>query len=41
VVDWAEHYRSLWEQRLDRMDAYLMELQTKEKKNARKHRKQK
>ena len=41
VVDWAEHYRTLWERRLDRMDEYLMELQTKEKKNARKHRKQK
>jgi DNA-binding transcriptional ArsR family regulator len=41
VVDWAEHYRSIWEARLDRMDDYLMELQNKEKKNARKHRKQK
>ena len=41
VVDWAEHYRALWEPRLDRLDDYLMELQGKEKKNASKQRKQK
>src|SRR3954469_11544795 len=41
VADWAEHYRTLWEQRFDRMDDYLTALQTKEKKHARKHRKQK
>lgn len=45
VADWAEHYRALWEQRLDRLDDYLNELQTplskKEKIHARKHRKQK
>jgi DNA-binding transcriptional ArsR family regulator len=23
VADWTEHYRHLWEQRLDRLDAYL------------------
>jgi DNA-binding transcriptional ArsR family regulator len=32
VVDWAEHYRHLWEQRLDRLDDYLSELQKKPKK---------
>jgi DNA-binding transcriptional ArsR family regulator len=26
VSDWAEHYRHLWEARLDRLDAYLNEL---------------
>jgi DNA-binding transcriptional ArsR family regulator len=45
VADWAEHYRKLWEQRLDRLEDYLNELQataakdTKEKGHARKHRK--
>ena len=44
VADFAEHYRQLWEQRLDRLEDYLKELQatpTKEKSHARKHRKQK
>ena len=47
VADWAEHYRQLWELRLDRLEDYLNELQTnqargtKEKSHARKHRKQK
>jgi DNA-binding transcriptional ArsR family regulator len=37
VVDWAERYRSLWEQRLDRLDGYLQQLQKpkKEKKHGR------
>ncbi|MFO0611265.1 MAG: metalloregulator ArsR/SmtB family transcription factor [Polyangiaceae bacterium] len=26
VADWAEHYRSRWEQRFDRLGAYLNEL---------------
>ncbi|MEP6767013.1 MAG: metalloregulator ArsR/SmtB family transcription factor [Gemmatimonadaceae bacterium] len=38
VVEWAEAYRAIWEPRLDRMENYLQELQTKEKKNARKPR---
>lgn len=38
VADWAEHYRQLWEARLDRLDEYLQELQTKEKTHARKQR---
>ena len=38
VADWAERYRDIWEQRLDRLDDYLQELQTKEKKHARKQR---
>jgi DNA-binding transcriptional ArsR family regulator len=44
VADWAEHYRHLWEARLDRLDDYLKKLKTKteskkkEKGHARKHR---
>ena len=32
VVDWAEHYRALWEGRLDRLDTYLEGLQSKKEK---------
>ena len=37
VADWADDYRHLWEGRLDRLGAYLHELQTttKEKPHAR------
>ena len=27
---WVERYRTMWEERLNRLDAYLMELQNKE-----------
>jgi DNA-binding transcriptional ArsR family regulator len=41
VVDWAEHYRHVWEGRLDRLDAYLQEVQAnKEKSHDRKPRRQ-
>jgi DNA-binding transcriptional ArsR family regulator len=40
VSDWVEAYREIWEQRLDRLDAYLRELKkernNKEKKHVRK-----
>jgi DNA-binding transcriptional ArsR family regulator len=36
VDDWLERYRQLWEEKLDRLDAYLQELQAKEKKRGRK-----
>src|SRR5687768_1586067 len=36
VDDWLERYRCFWDQSLDRLDVYLRELQTKEKKRARK-----
>jgi len=36
AVDWLEHYRRFWEESLDRLDDYLKELQTKEKKHGRK-----
>src|SRR5271163_3474930 len=32
VADWVETYRMAWEQRLDRLEAYLIEVQAKEKK---------
>ena len=35
VSDWVEHYRVIWEQRLDRLDKYLRELQAKERKRGR------
>ncbi len=38
VADWAERYRSIWEQRFDRLEAYLHELKAKEKKHARRQR---
>lgn len=36
VSDWVEQYRRFWEQRLDRLEEYLRELQAKEKKHGRK-----
>ncbi|MEO8029967.1 MAG: metalloregulator ArsR/SmtB family transcription factor [Gemmatimonadota bacterium] len=33
--DWLEQYRDMWEDRLDRLDDYLRELQGKAKTNAR------
>ena len=39
VAEWAEQYRPMWEARFDRLETYLDELQTKEKKaDARKRR---
>jgi DNA-binding transcriptional ArsR family regulator len=35
AFNWLEHYRRFWEQSLGRLDAYLHELQVKEKKNGR------
>ena len=46
VADWVEHYRQFWEESFDRLGEYLREIQqqkkkpAKEKKHARKHRKQ-
>ena len=36
VADWVVEYRQFWEERLDRLDDYLRELQGQEKKRARK-----
>jgi DNA-binding transcriptional ArsR family regulator len=30
VADWVEQYRRFWERRLERLDAYLTEIQAKE-----------
>lgn len=35
VVDWVERYRRIWEERYGRLDAYLIELQEKEKNRER------
>jgi DNA-binding transcriptional ArsR family regulator len=35
AVEWMEHYRKLWEERLDRLDDYLKQLQQKEKAHGR------
>jgi DNA-binding transcriptional ArsR family regulator len=34
VDDWLESYRQLWNQRLDRLETYLQELQAKDGKQA-------
>ena len=39
VDDWLEDYRRLWEERLDRLDDYLKELQAKEAKEKKRGRK--
>jgi len=36
VTDWVERYRLAWEQRFDRLDEYLNEIQREEQKNERK-----
>ena len=39
VADWVERYRHFWEESYERLDAYLLELEKKEKDHARKPRK--
>ena len=36
VAEWAERYRNFWEERYDRLDEYLEELQGKEERDGRK-----
>ena len=36
VDEWLEDYRKIWEARFDRLDEYLREIQSKEKKRGRK-----
>ena len=38
VAAWVEHYRRFWQQSFDRLDDYLRELKSKEKKHGRKQR---
>ena|SRR6185436_5351654 len=33
VAQWMERYREVWEERLDRLDAYLQEMNTMKKEN--------
>src|SRR5258705_10784093 len=37
VAGWAERYRHVWEERLDRLDDYLQELKAKEKEKEKRH----
>jgi len=39
VDDWLEEYRRLWEDRLDRLEVYLSELQAKESKGKERNKK--
>jgi DNA-binding transcriptional ArsR family regulator len=39
AAEWIGSYREFWEQSFDRLDEYLREIKTKEKKNDRKQRK--
>ncbi|HSP33093.1 MAG TPA: metalloregulator ArsR/SmtB family transcription factor [Thermoanaerobaculia bacterium] len=41
VADWVSEYKKFWEESFDRLDEYLHELQKKEKKNARNHKRKK
>jgi len=36
IAEWVEQYRKAWEQRFDRLDEYLNELQKEEQKHGRK-----
>jgi DNA-binding transcriptional ArsR family regulator len=36
AVDWLEHYRPFWEERLDRLSEYLRDVQREKKKHGRK-----
>jgi DNA-binding transcriptional ArsR family regulator len=40
VAQWTEGYRHIWERRLDRLETYLQTLKAKEKRHARKPRRQ-
>ncbi|MBX7152700.1 metalloregulator ArsR/SmtB family transcription factor [bacterium] len=38
VSTWVEQYRKFWEQKLDALESYLIELQAKDKKRVKKRR---
>lgn len=38
VCEWAERYRHLWEERFDRLDSYLQQIQPQEKNHGKKQR---
>jgi len=35
VADWVEHYRKFWQESFDRLDEYLKQIQSREKKHGR------
>ena len=37
VAEWAEHYRQIWEGRLDRLDRYLQQAKSKTKEKEKSH----
>ena len=37
VAEWTERYRAMWEPRFDRLETYLQQLKTREKKHGREH----
>jgi DNA-binding transcriptional ArsR family regulator len=39
IAGWVDHYRRFWEDGFDRLDEYLTELRSKERKHVRKRRK--
>jgi DNA-binding transcriptional ArsR family regulator len=39
IAEWVDHYRRFWEDSFDRLDEYLTELKSKERKHVRKRRK--
>jgi len=41
VSDWVEHYRKIWEERFDRLDDYLQDLQKEQKKHGKNGREKK
>jgi DNA-binding transcriptional ArsR family regulator len=34
VAQWMERYREIWEERFDRLDAYLQQMNTRDKENS-------
>ena len=38
VADWVERYRAIWEQRLDRLETYLQQMNAKRRTHGRKQR---
>jgi len=39
IAEWVDHYRRFWEDSFDRLDEYLTELRSKERKHVRRRRK--
>jgi DNA-binding transcriptional ArsR family regulator len=37
IAEWAEHYRHIWEERLDRLGSYLQQMKSREEKRHGRH----